>query len=159
MLSTNTSHQKLTKAYKISQEYFLGQIHTIGYFTGVIIIYTLKMVWYYSIYIFVDLSKHYNSKVSLEHQLPTASQKLKTTDECVVSSLISLVTCVSKVSPPNIKCYFIFLFCLNFSCQNKVIKWWMAGGRYTSDCIPKLWLHFSQKPLIKASIYLIGIIS
>ncbi|XP_063418606.1 protein phosphatase 1 regulatory subunit 21-like [Mytilus trossulus] len=45
-----------------------------------------------------EVSKHYNSKVSLEHQLPTASQKLKTTDECVVSSLISLVTCTSKLS-------------------------------------------------------------
>ncbi|XP_078000806.1 protein phosphatase 1 regulatory subunit 21-like [Glandiceps talaboti] len=45
-----------------------------------------------------DVSKHYNSKVSLEHQLPTASQKLKTTDECVVSSLISLVTSTSKIS-------------------------------------------------------------
>ena len=47
---------------------------------------------------FVEVSKHYNSKVSLEHQLPTATQKLKTTDECVVSSLISLVTCTGKVS-------------------------------------------------------------
>lgn len=47
---------------------------------------------------FSEASKHYNSKVSLEHQLPTATQKLKTTDECVVSSLISLVTCTSKVS-------------------------------------------------------------
>ncbi|KAL5009078.1 hypothetical protein ScPMuIL_014659 [Solemya velum] len=43
-----------------------------------------------------DVSKHYNSKVSLEHQLPTATQKLKTTDECIVSSLISLVTCTGK---------------------------------------------------------------
>lgn len=45
-----------------------------------------------------DVSKHYNSKVSLEHQLPTATQKLKTTDECIVSSLISLVTCTGKFS-------------------------------------------------------------
>ena len=45
-----------------------------------------------------DLSKNYNYKVSLEHQLPTATQKLRTTDECVVSSLISLVTCTGKVS-------------------------------------------------------------
>ncbi|XP_062574127.1 protein phosphatase 1 regulatory subunit 21-like isoform X1 [Saccostrea cucullata] len=45
-----------------------------------------------------EVSKHYNSKVSLEHQLPTATQKLKTTDECVVSSLISLVTCTGKFS-------------------------------------------------------------
>ncbi|XP_064622377.1 protein phosphatase 1 regulatory subunit 21-like [Lineus longissimus] len=45
-----------------------------------------------------EVSKHYNSKVSLEHQLPTATQKLKTTDECVVSSLISLVTTTGKLS-------------------------------------------------------------
>ncbi|XP_033104032.1 protein phosphatase 1 regulatory subunit 21-like [Anneissia japonica] len=45
-----------------------------------------------------DVSKSYNFKVSLEHQLPTATQKLKTTDECVVSSLISLVTCTGKLS-------------------------------------------------------------
>uniref|UniRef100_K1PYE2 Protein phosphatase 1 regulatory subunit 21 n=1 Tax=Magallana gigas TaxID=29159 RepID=K1PYE2_MAGGI len=43
-----------------------------------------------------EVSKHYNAKVSLEHQLPTATQRLKTTDECVVSSLISLVTCTGK---------------------------------------------------------------
>ena len=48
-------------------------------------------------FIIVETSKHYNAKVSLEHQLPTATQKLKTTDECVVSSLISLVTCTGKV--------------------------------------------------------------
>ncbi len=29
--------------------------------------------------------------------MPTATQKLKTTDECIVSSLISLVTTLSKV--------------------------------------------------------------
>ncbi|XP_071963362.1 protein phosphatase 1 regulatory subunit 21-like isoform X2 [Antedon mediterranea] len=45
-----------------------------------------------------DVSKSYNFKVSLEHQLPTVTQKLKTTDECVVSSLISLVTCTGKLS-------------------------------------------------------------
>ena len=56
-----------------------------------------------SIYFFflIDLSKNYNYKVSLEHQLPTATQKLRTTDECVVSSLISLVTCTGKVSRLN----------------------------------------------------------
>lgn len=45
-----------------------------------------------------DVSKHFNSKISMEHQLPTASQKLKTTDECIVSSLVSLVTCTGKLS-------------------------------------------------------------
>lgn len=47
--------------------------------------------------ILVEVSKHYNSKVSLEHQLPTATQKLKTTDECIVSSLVTLVTTTGKV--------------------------------------------------------------
>ena len=46
---------------------------------------------------FTDLSKYFNAKVSLEHQLPTATQKLKVTDECIVSALVSLVTCTSKV--------------------------------------------------------------
>ncbi|KAK6182799.1 hypothetical protein SNE40_010399 [Patella caerulea] len=45
-----------------------------------------------------EVSKHYNAKVSLEHQLPTATQKLKTTDECIVSSLVSLVTSASKIA-------------------------------------------------------------
>ncbi|KAH3853404.1 protein phosphatase 1 regulatory subunit 21-like [Dreissena polymorpha] len=45
-----------------------------------------------------EVSKHYNGKVSLEHQMPTATQRLKTTDECVVSSLISLVTSTNKLS-------------------------------------------------------------
>ncbi|XP_038047531.1 protein phosphatase 1 regulatory subunit 21-like [Patiria miniata] len=45
-----------------------------------------------------DVSKNYNFKVSLEHQLPTASQKLRTTDECIVSSFISLVTCTGKIA-------------------------------------------------------------
>lgn len=45
-----------------------------------------------------EASVHYNSKVSLEHQLPTATQKLKTTDECVLSSMISLVTSSTKLS-------------------------------------------------------------
>lgn len=43
------------------------------------------------------LSKHFQSKVSLEHQLPTATQMLKSTDECIVSSLVSLVTVTAKI--------------------------------------------------------------
>lgn len=43
------------------------------------------------------LSRSFNAKVALEHQLPTASQKLKVTDECILAAVVSLVTCVSKV--------------------------------------------------------------
>ncbi|GAB1597704.1 protein phosphatase 1 regulatory subunit 21-like [Argonauta hians] len=45
-----------------------------------------------------DVSKHFNSKISMEHQLPTCSQSLKTSDECIVSSLVSLVTSTGKLS-------------------------------------------------------------
>jgi len=49
------------------------------------------------IYLFTALSRHYNAKMSFEHQLPTASQKLKVTDECILAAVVSLVTCTSKV--------------------------------------------------------------
>jgi len=48
-------------------------------------------------YLLAALSRHYNAKMSLEHQLPTASQKLKVTDECILAAVVSLVTCTSKV--------------------------------------------------------------
>lgn len=43
------------------------------------------------------LSSYFQSKVLLEHQLPTATQTLKSTDECIVSSLVSLVTVTAKI--------------------------------------------------------------
>ncbi|KAL8601555.1 hypothetical protein ACOMHN_003821 [Nucella lapillus] len=45
-----------------------------------------------------EMSKVYNAKVSLEHQLPAATPKLKMIDECVVSSLVSMVTSTAKMS-------------------------------------------------------------
>jgi len=50
-----------------------------------------------SMYLLTALSRHYNAKMSFEHQLPTASQKLKVTDECILAAVVSLVTCTSKV--------------------------------------------------------------
>ncbi|XP_013411783.1 protein phosphatase 1 regulatory subunit 21 [Lingula anatina] len=43
-----------------------------------------------------ELSTTYNAKVTLEHQLPTAPSKLKTTDECVMSALVHLQKCAGK---------------------------------------------------------------
>lgn len=43
------------------------------------------------------LSRSFSAKVTLEHQLPTSTQKLKVTDECILAALISMVTCTSKV--------------------------------------------------------------
>jgi len=53
-------------------------------------------------YLLAALSRHYNAKMSFEHQLPTASQKLKVTDECILAAVVSLVTCTSKVSYPAV---------------------------------------------------------
>ncbi|ROJ42695.1 Protein phosphatase 1 regulatory subunit 21 [Anabarilius grahami] len=44
-----------------------------------------------------ELSKHYSQKVSLEQDLPTATQKFRTTNECLLSSLASLTNSCGKV--------------------------------------------------------------
>ncbi|XP_035386050.1 protein phosphatase 1 regulatory subunit 21 isoform X2 [Electrophorus electricus] len=45
-----------------------------------------------------ELSKHYSQKVVLEQELPTVTQKLRTTNECLLSSLASLTSCTSKIA-------------------------------------------------------------
>ncbi|KAG8232635.1 hypothetical protein J437_LFUL012595 [Ladona fulva] len=45
-----------------------------------------------------DLSKMYCLKSRLERDLPMISEKVKTTDECIVNSLIAIVTCTGKLS-------------------------------------------------------------
>lgn len=45
-----------------------------------------------------ELSRHFNAKVSLEHQLPTVTQKLKIIDDCILTAVVSLVTSTSKIS-------------------------------------------------------------
>ncbi|XP_048062025.1 protein phosphatase 1 regulatory subunit 21 [Megalobrama amblycephala] len=45
-----------------------------------------------------ELSKHYSQKVSLEQDLPTATQKFRTTNECLLSSLASLTNGCSKMA-------------------------------------------------------------
>ncbi|KAJ8248290.1 hypothetical protein GJAV_G00240440 [Gymnothorax javanicus] len=45
-----------------------------------------------------ELSKHYSVKVTLEQELPTVTQKLSTTNECLLSSLVSLTCCTGKIA-------------------------------------------------------------
>eukprot|EP00118_Oscarella_pearsei_P024070 m.297754 g.297754 ORF g.297754 m.297754 type:complete len:580 (+) comp40775_c1_seq27:1376-3115(+) len=45
-----------------------------------------------------NLSSYYSSKVALEHQLPTAGQRLRTTDECILSSLTATINATGKIS-------------------------------------------------------------
>ncbi|KAM8947179.1 protein phosphatase 1 regulatory subunit 21 [Pelodytes ibericus] len=45
-----------------------------------------------------ELSKHYSHKATLEQELPAATDKLKTTNDCVLSSLVALSNGTSKIA-------------------------------------------------------------
>ncbi|XP_041921492.1 protein phosphatase 1 regulatory subunit 21 [Alosa sapidissima] len=45
-----------------------------------------------------EMSKHYSQKASLEQELPTVTQKLRTTNECLLSSLGSLTNSTQKIA-------------------------------------------------------------
>uniref|UniRef100_A0A8C9VGX8 Protein phosphatase 1, regulatory subunit 21 n=1 Tax=Scleropages formosus TaxID=113540 RepID=A0A8C9VGX8_SCLFO len=45
-----------------------------------------------------EMSKHYSQKASLEQELPTVTEKLCTTNECLLSSLCSLANCTGKMA-------------------------------------------------------------
>lgn len=45
-----------------------------------------------------EMSKHYNQKASLEQELPTVTQKLCTTSECLLGSLVSLTSSTGKIA-------------------------------------------------------------
>ncbi|XP_030604420.1 protein phosphatase 1 regulatory subunit 21 [Archocentrus centrarchus] len=45
-----------------------------------------------------EMSKHYNQKAVIEQELPTVTQKLCTTTECLLGSLCSLTSCTGKIA-------------------------------------------------------------
>ncbi|XP_053315911.1 protein phosphatase 1 regulatory subunit 21 [Spea bombifrons] len=45
-----------------------------------------------------ELSKHYSHKAAVEQELPAATDKLKTTNDCVLSSLVGLTNATSKIA-------------------------------------------------------------
>ncbi|XP_027959824.1 protein phosphatase 1 regulatory subunit 21 isoform X3 [Eumetopias jubatus] len=45
-----------------------------------------------------DISKHYNQKATIEHELPTATQKLITTNDCILSSVAALTNGAGKIA-------------------------------------------------------------
>ncbi|NXG45435.1 PPR21 phosphatase, partial [Psilopogon haemacephalus] len=45
-----------------------------------------------------DISKHYSQKATLEQDVPTATQKLTTTNDCILSSLVALTNGVGKIT-------------------------------------------------------------
>ena len=46
-----------------------------------------------------EMSTHYSQKASLEQELSTITQKLRTTNECLLASLGSLTSSTGKVGP------------------------------------------------------------
>uniref|UniRef100_A0A673KJL8 Protein phosphatase 1 regulatory subunit 21 C-terminal domain-containing protein n=1 Tax=Sinocyclocheilus rhinocerous TaxID=307959 RepID=A0A673KJL8_9TELE len=49
-----------------------------------------------------ELSQHYSQKASLEQDLPTVTQKFRTTNECLLSSLASLTNSCGKVRSESV---------------------------------------------------------
>lgn len=47
--------------------------------------------------LFLDISKHYSQKATLEQDAPTATQKLLTTNDCILSSVVALTNAAGKV--------------------------------------------------------------
>ncbi|XP_042645464.1 protein phosphatase 1 regulatory subunit 21 isoform X1 [Tyto alba] len=45
-----------------------------------------------------DISKHYSQKATLEQDVPTATQKLITTNDCILSSVVALTNGVGKIA-------------------------------------------------------------
>ncbi|XP_023567003.1 protein phosphatase 1 regulatory subunit 21 isoform X2 [Octodon degus] len=45
-----------------------------------------------------DISKHYSQKAAIEHELPTATQKLVTTNDCILSSVVALTSGAGKMA-------------------------------------------------------------
>ncbi|XP_005999343.1 protein phosphatase 1 regulatory subunit 21 isoform X2 [Latimeria chalumnae] len=45
-----------------------------------------------------DISKHFNQKITLEQELPTVTQKLKTTNDCILSSVVTLANVTGKIA-------------------------------------------------------------
>nr|KAF6448421.1 protein phosphatase 1 regulatory subunit 21 [Rousettus aegyptiacus] len=45
-----------------------------------------------------DISKHYSQKATIEHELPTATQKLITTNDCILSSVVALTSGAGKIA-------------------------------------------------------------
>uniref|UniRef100_A0A8C3I4F2 Protein phosphatase 1 regulatory subunit 21 n=1 Tax=Chrysemys picta bellii TaxID=8478 RepID=A0A8C3I4F2_CHRPI len=57
-----------------------------------------KLHVYVSLIVLPKISKHYSQKAALEHELPTATQKLITTNDCILSSVVALTNGAGKIA-------------------------------------------------------------
>uniref|UniRef100_A0A8D2L045 Protein phosphatase 1 regulatory subunit 21 n=1 Tax=Varanus komodoensis TaxID=61221 RepID=A0A8D2L045_VARKO len=66
-----------------------------------------------------DIYKHYSQKAALEHELPTATQKLITTNDCILSSVGALTNGAGKVAS---------FFSNNLDCFTASLSYGPKGG-------------------------------
>ncbi|XP_040309731.1 protein phosphatase 1 regulatory subunit 21 isoform X2 [Herpailurus yagouaroundi] len=57
-----------------------------------------KLQTYVGLLALPNISKHYNQKATIEHELPTATQKLITTNDCILSSVVALTNGAGKIA-------------------------------------------------------------
>ncbi|XP_053239545.1 protein phosphatase 1 regulatory subunit 21 isoform X5 [Podarcis raffonei] len=66
-----------------------------------------------------DIYKHYSQKAALEQELPTATQKLITTNDCILSSVVALTNGAGKVAS---------FFSNNLDCFTASLSYGPKGG-------------------------------
>ncbi|XP_060610531.2 protein phosphatase 1 regulatory subunit 21 [Anolis sagrei] len=66
-----------------------------------------------------DMYKHYSQKAALEQELPTATQKLITTNDCILSSIVALTNGAGKVAS---------FFSNNLDCFTASLSYGPKGG-------------------------------
>ncbi|XP_061407195.1 protein phosphatase 1 regulatory subunit 21 isoform X4 [Lethenteron reissneri] len=79
------------------------------------------------------LSKHYGAKVSLEHELPTSSHKLRSTNECLLSSLVTLACTTGKIA----EFFAASLDFLSVAPSSAFGRRGVAGGAEAARCVAK----------------------
>uniref|UniRef100_A0A8D0U6U3 Protein phosphatase 1 regulatory subunit 21 n=1 Tax=Sus scrofa TaxID=9823 RepID=A0A8D0U6U3_PIG len=57
-----------------------------------------KLQTYIGLLALPNISKHYSQKATIEHELPTATQKLITTNDCILSSVVALTNGAGKIA-------------------------------------------------------------
>uniref|UniRef100_A0A8C0MM75 Protein phosphatase 1 regulatory subunit 21 n=1 Tax=Canis lupus familiaris TaxID=9615 RepID=A0A8C0MM75_CANLF len=57
-----------------------------------------KLQTYIGLLALPNISKHYSQKAAIEHELPTATQKLITTNDCILSSVVALTNGAGKIA-------------------------------------------------------------
>nr|XP_020032516.1 protein phosphatase 1 regulatory subunit 21 isoform X3 [Castor canadensis] len=57
-----------------------------------------KLQTYMTLLALPNISKHYSQKATIEHELPTATQKLITTNDCILSSVVALTNAAGKIA-------------------------------------------------------------